>query len=214
VRAAILRIFGLGSWDIQLAEHPVGYIDTIHSAIYICPTCEDIWARIRVSGMWDAWSLGMPCERCPSTRRQRIPGSILRNVAYAGYPDLDEADIQLMRALPAELLAREFDLHIKALEQDYGPTVRNAAGENSSRSLAADPEFARYFQSNTTWHLPERVRSTIPTYDNRDPDIFSVLSAAVAANLAAGGTEPPAGSECDADGTDGHGQDPHNRDPG
>lgn len=212
MRAAKLSI-GSREWQIELAEL-TGYIDTIHSAIYICPTCEDIWARIRVAGMWDAWTLGMPCERCPSTRRQRIPGSLLRNVAYAGYPDEDEADLQLMRALPAELLAREFALHLKVLETDDGSTVRDEKREDNSRSLASDPEFARYFQSTTTWHVPERVRSTIPTYDNRDPDIFSVLSAAVAANRASGGAEPPAGGECDADGTDRYGEDPHHRDPG
>ena len=212
MRSAILSI-GTSTWNIQLAERP-GYIDTVHSAVYICPHCEEIWARIRVSGMWDAWTLGMPCERCPSTRRQRIPGSLLRNVAYAGRPDEDEADLQLMRALPAELLAREFDLHLKALETDYGSTVPDERREDSSRnSLAGDPEFAKYFQSTVTWHLPERTRSSIATYDNRDPDVFTILSAAVAANLAAG-SECPSRGERDDHGTDGHGQDPHHRDPG
>ena len=104
------------SWTVSREDHSNGY--PVFSKILICPICLELWAKITLAGdhFWCAHSI--PCVAHPSGFHRDlrpVPGSILD---MASAPGIDEP---LLSSLPVELLRREFNLHIKALnyERDY-----------------------------------------------------------------------------------------------
>lgn len=198
-----------------------GFHPGIHSYLRVCPWCHKTWARITSEA--SRWHMveGQSCVACGHEHRsilfdRYIPGSLLDEPPT----NCQTIDWDIIMWLPEALRIREFEIHVAYLEnQVYGRSIRNEGREHGespkrSASLADDPEFARYFKSNTTWHLPERPGSpSIATYDNREPDAFNRIANALAANLAGGSVDAPR-SECDGDGSDRDGQDVPGGEPG
>jgi len=122
---AVLR---LGSAEYPLDLQSPGWSSMIFPRIYICPHCCEAWAQICIPQRWDYVQHGMPCEECPPfvPHLQLIPGSLLANRSMIPWePDIDEV---LLRALPAELLSRELDLHIRAQESSHEFSTGNSTG--------------------------------------------------------------------------------------
>lgn len=132
MRRATLTLEGQ-SWSLELDEAFVGAIETIHPWIFICPHCDQIWARIQLAPSpehpryWDAWVTDANCAECYGSAYDEsgIPGSLL--VEFPG-----AYGIQLLRALPRELLDREFTLHLKALEYGRSNPIQHAASGSGS----------------------------------------------------------------------------------
>ncbi len=91
-------------WEVELPEH------LIFNRRYVCPNCCQPWALLSNGQSWVYSSYPAPCENCePPTFYpwQCVPGSLLL-FSPDGEPD------PIIPFLPADLLAREFDLHTKA----------------------------------------------------------------------------------------------------
>jgi hypothetical protein len=111
----------------------------VYSQAFICPVCLELWAIV---GDKPYQLAAIPCENHPLASHpilSPVPGSILDNSTFAGDFDQD-----LARALPNQLLEREFNLHVAALElipdERPNPTLRNLADEATDayhRALAS-----------------------------------------------------------------------------
>lgn len=129
------------TWQISLSSY-------LPPLIYICPICQNIWARLRYEKFAPTQTAEMPCERCPPPtgwpyRQQNVPGSLIwRFVSpFEGDVYLDEV---LIEALPPDLLQRELNLHIKAYQNE------------------------QYFTSSCSWYLPDSAqRDSFATIDTR-----------------------------------------------
>lgn len=76
------------------------------SYAFFCPHCGEIWARARVSG-GDRWmAMTKECEKHTSQLWFDPAGSI-----WIGY------DLAYVASLPHEVLVREFELHLTAVER-------------------------------------------------------------------------------------------------
>jgi hypothetical protein len=81
--------------------------------LYICPVCATAWARAWATDLptdsivWEVYS--QPCERHTTHHHCTFPGSLFPD--WWGY--LGMRDRALFDHLPAELLQRELELHIR-----------------------------------------------------------------------------------------------------
>lgn len=91
--------------------HPDGW-HVACSRILVCPACWEAWALLKFVDDTYAWPIPQFCGSCqPPTREHGwypVPGSLL---VEEGWGVIDTA---LLNALPAELVRREFDLHMGA----------------------------------------------------------------------------------------------------
>ena len=81
--------------------------DGIESYLVICPWCYDAWARIKGTEDWFHHRY-VPCVDHPqvaATYGCLVAGSLV------------DAEETLLDALPANLLQREFDLHVASYEE-------------------------------------------------------------------------------------------------
>lgn len=89
----------------------------VYSRCFVCPFCVRVWANISkgdsLAAATQDWHRpeGVPCELCESVEHH-IAGSILEySITFNGL------DLDLLDALPEPLLRREFELTLKAFEQ-------------------------------------------------------------------------------------------------
>src|SRR5205807_5800011 len=85
---------------------------TAFSHMLVCPSCCQIWARIQIESDVIYWPKSQFCERCkvvPDSWHP-VPGSLL---IQEGWDTIDES---LLDALPPDLLLREYNLTMKALD--------------------------------------------------------------------------------------------------
>lgn len=83
-----------------------------------CPACQEVWAILKFEDDDDdyVWPVAQFCEhhKPEGLTKQSgwfpVPGSIL---VEEGWGVIDDS---LLRALPKELLRREFDLHVRAYQ--------------------------------------------------------------------------------------------------
>jgi hypothetical protein len=95
-----------------------------YSRAKVCPVCLDVWAIIRKDGSQEAFSVeGHCCAGCKSQLPSVVPGSLLDLQAS------QTVDWDLIDYLPPALKQREFDLHVKHLENS--PHGQQAESEYS-----------------------------------------------------------------------------------
>ena len=96
-------------WDI-VRHH--SFNDSTHvpvSHILVCPACTRTWAMLQLEGDTFCWPRAAFCGCIQHTDEWHpVPGSLL---VEEGWGVIDDA---LLEGLPAELVRREFDLHLKA----------------------------------------------------------------------------------------------------
>ncbi len=79
------------------------------SVLIVCPTCHRMWATLKFVDTQIAWPRAQWCEGCNQKDPWHpVPGSIL---IEEGWGTIDDS---LLAALPPDLVAREFYLHLKA----------------------------------------------------------------------------------------------------
>lgn len=101
-------------WDVDRPEFYGGY--SVRSRALVCPMCLETWATMRVlegpHHIYDVCTT--PCETCIRAAHHilhPVPGSLIDDWRGLGTWDDD-----LLDALPAELVKREFELTMKAWE--------------------------------------------------------------------------------------------------
>lgn len=101
---------GESVWHIEReSQFCLGY--PIHSSIFVCPVCTTIWASSGFEGDDIYVPQMVSCEDCTwKGLPGQIPGTILHNDCISQ----SATDVDLIHALPEDLLRREFHLHIKA----------------------------------------------------------------------------------------------------
>lgn len=90
---------------------------TARSVGFVCPVCLKVWAMLSFPEVEPRFQ----ASRCQQHRKLeksveacRVDGSIIEDIGYAGWGLIDYA---LLYALPADLLRREFDLHLQYAEK-------------------------------------------------------------------------------------------------
>jgi hypothetical protein len=108
-----LSILGVAEGWIEKKAFQNGYI--LHSILLVCPRCHKAWAKILIDGDWEAWPVATSCYPCNWQGNDpggtHVPGSVLRSTSTN-----ELTDWTLLEALPIELLKRELELHLKALD--------------------------------------------------------------------------------------------------
>jgi hypothetical protein len=103
---------GIRHWDFMREHSFSNHMNSASSYMLVCPTCHTIWAKHIIKDYSLVWPYPQFCDRCDvyADRLRPVPGSLL--IQHG----LDAIDESLLEALPTELLIREYDLHIKALD--------------------------------------------------------------------------------------------------
>lgn len=116
-------------WEIEREHSFADETHVAYSYLLCCPLCSRIWFRHILRESSFVWPRAGFCEQCAVTpdRLRPVPGSILIQEG------LDLIDDQLLEALPPELLKREFDLHIKALDNG-NLELRDFSSKRSQRT--------------------------------------------------------------------------------
>lgn len=97
------RVYGQATLEPQFVR---GDLLTPDSAVFVCPQCGEAWARITVPGRrFFPWSKS--CELHPPLYRDEFPGSLWLSW-----------DPALCRALPREVLLREFKLALAQYDKE------------------------------------------------------------------------------------------------
>jgi hypothetical protein len=138
--------------DIVIGGCPVVTIDRpeiddsrgfhIHSRAKVCPKCLEVWALMRTE---KGGPFGIESQFCEGCRQgldgEVVPGSLLDDrVSWT-------VDWDLIRYLPVALLQREFELHVRAIQEDSPyectnpePLLDTLFGPGSSEAiLGAEP---------------------------------------------------------------------------
>jgi hypothetical protein len=112
MKVAILIVNGWkGEIDRPEIDSARGFY--IHSRAKVCPVCLEVWALIRTE---KGGPFGIESQFCAGCRQgfdgEVVPGSLLDDrVSWT-------VDWDLVRYLPMALLQREFDLHVRAIQED------------------------------------------------------------------------------------------------
>lgn len=96
-----------------------GYVAQSHCLV--CPSCNVIWARLSLDPEVLCWPRAQFCQDCNIWPSEwcPVPGSLLIEEAFG------LIDTELLRALPLELLKREFDTHVAVYNKlDCVPGIR------------------------------------------------------------------------------------------
>lgn len=110
-----LRV-SFGGLQFHSQYHSV-FRSTPRSVALFCPYCFAIWASFTETderGRTETYHFveSVPCAEHPAWNDWTIPGSLIQRESNFG----PAYDLDIIPALPLELLAREFDLHVKHLE--------------------------------------------------------------------------------------------------
>lgn len=112
----------------------------VYSSLLVCPVCCTIWAKLTMENDTKAHRpQAAVCQSCFPTREAwdgSWPGSILQNdlISTSGW------DQELLKAMPLELLQREFELTLKVIEND---TVSNTL-------IFDTPSYADWYAANVS----------------------------------------------------------------
>jgi hypothetical protein len=100
------------SWKFMREHSFANHSHSASSYMLVCPICNTIWAKHIMADQSLVWPYAQFCECCDvyADRLRPVPGSLL--IQHG----LDTIDESLLEALPTDLLIREYDLHIKALD--------------------------------------------------------------------------------------------------
>jgi hypothetical protein len=117
INATISLLSPSGSWKTwHICREPsFGNEDhVVVSWAFFCPLCQTIWAKHLILGDLKVWPRAQFCEECPEWDTWHpVPGSLLLE---EGIGLIDES---LLESLPEELIKREFNLHMRAIDSEY-----------------------------------------------------------------------------------------------
>lgn len=100
-------------YHLTLTKCPYDFLFGSVSIAKFCPACQRVWATIRYQPDKLVYPDAVVCEHCDATcSRGTVPGSLFKD-----YDDQETSE-SLVRALPFELLLREFHLQLKAISND------------------------------------------------------------------------------------------------
>jgi hypothetical protein len=97
-------------------EHNFSFGHVATSCLLVCPACRRSWAELKFVDDSFVWPRSQFCEQCWHTDEWHpVPGSLF---VEEGWGVIDDS---LLKALPDDLLLREFNLHLKAYSWTIPP---------------------------------------------------------------------------------------------
>src|SRR5437660_6801687 len=120
----MIFLIRIGGEAVEIPRDPTSQGYPVYPRAFVCPWCLARWATI---GEPPFAIEATPCQYCPATGHP-VPGSLLDNFTFG-----ELVDWELLDLLPASLLRREFDLHIRQLDTE-------THSEHTTASSHFDPD--------------------------------------------------------------------------